>query len=102
RVLSRAVQPANWSWRTPPPAPIDEPRGPSLTLKLNLMCAIVAGLCGRVKPLLQDLVQKHGRRGAHVERLDAPPDRQRDDGVARRRDARPQPLALRAEHEHDA
>ena len=67
---------AVWSWRTPPPAPIDEFQGYELTLKLNLMGGTVAGLCGRVKPLLQDLVQEDGRRGAHVERLDAAAHRQ--------------------------
>src|SRR5215218_10701999 len=89
---------AIWSWRTPPPAPIDEVDGYELTLDFNLMCASVARLCGRVKPLLQDLVQEDGRCGAHVERVDPPSERQRDQVVARGRHPWPQAAALRSQH----
>src|SRR5215207_6065221 len=92
---------AIWSWRTPPPAPIDEVDGYELTLDFNLMYSSVARLCGRVKPLLQDLVQEDGCRGAHVERVDPPSERQRHELVAGRRDPWPQAAALRAQHEDD-
>src|SRR5829696_10272113 len=74
----------------------------SLTLKFNLMRLSVARLCGRVKPLPQDLVQQDGCGGAHVERVDPPAQRYRDEVVARRGDARAQAPPLGAEHEHDA
>ena len=59
------------------------------------MCARLARLCRGVKPLLQHLVQNHRRGGAHIERLDAPEQRQRDEVVAHRRDARAQALCPR-------
>ena len=87
---------------TSPGALSRELRTHHVTLKLNLMRASVARLCGRVKTLLQDLVQQHRRRGAHVERFDAPAQRERHEVVARRGDPRPQPLPLCSEHEDDA
>ena len=45
------------------------------------------------------LVQQHGGRHRHVQRLDPSGERDRHGGVARAPDERPQPLPLRAEHE---
>ena len=61
----------------------------------------MARLCGRVKPFLQDRVHQDRSGGAHVERIDAPEQRERDEVVARARDPRAQPATLRAEHQDD-
>src|SRR5204863_4987920 len=51
---------------------------------------------------LQDRVQQGGGRGAHIQRLEVPADRQRDEVVARRRDPRAEAPPLGAEDQHDA
>src|ERR671920_1539935 len=51
---------------------------------------------------LQDSVHENGRRGAGVQRLGAPAQRQRDERITGLRHPGAQPSRLRAQDEHDA
>jgi phage tail protein X len=51
---------------------------------------------------MQHLVHQRGPGGIDIQRPDAAAQRQRDQRVAARRDARSETVALGAEHEHDA
>src|SRR5688572_15248058 len=72
----------------------------SLTLRGSIT-ALWSGV-NRLPPELQDSVQDSRRRRTHVQGLDLPAPRQRDQLVAGVADAGTQPLALRAEDHHHA